>query len=102
MNVLRGITVLPAAIIGSWLGYMLIKWIYIWSARYYIEPDSFTALYLPFVAEWISHMILGASAVYIAAWIAPSQKLSTALVLTGVSLVFLGVCIFASTIFLNS
>ncbi len=71
-NALRWIAVLPSALLGGWLAWILVKGLnritFAWQG---IDPDSFFSRVF---IEGISHGALGAAAVYVGARLAPSHK----------------------------
>lgn len=90
-TILRWIALLPASILGMMLSFLLWRILHNITAARYIDTDS----WLNFIfVEIMSNIIAGAAFVYIGFKVAPSDKKTVAIILTGLLLVVSGSSLF--------
>ncbi|WP_257285859.1 hypothetical protein [Endozoicomonas sp. SESOKO1] len=95
-NTLRWIFCLPAAVLASWLAWLLISVLNrITMGMQGIDPDSLTSR--AFI-EFISHAVMGAVFVYVGAKVAPAHRQYVAYVFSGLSFVTAGFLLYPALI----
>lgn len=91
LKVLRWITLLPASLIGGYVGWFVVSLLNKITAAGYYNPNSFLGrLFI----ESVSHMAMGAAAIYIAARIAPVYKKQVSLIMCGLVILMAGLFLF--------
>ncbi|QDV88992.1 hypothetical protein RAS2_00510 [Phycisphaerae bacterium RAS2] len=88
ITVFRWVAVLPASFVAAWLAYLLVVFGNRLTMLGYVDPDSFLAR--GFVAL-MSHMVLGAVIIYVACFVAPSNRPAVAAIMTALTLLLIGV-----------
>lgn len=91
LNWLRWIAVLPAALLASVIAYLFV----FYTQRFFMDANSGYAIY---VLPCESAAFSGGALVYYGAWVAPTYKKTTALVLLILSAVIMGAGIFMTII----
>jgi hypothetical protein len=91
--VLRWIAMLPAAVLGCIVAYEIVVVLNRLTMARYLDPNSFIARVF---VQWIGHAIMGATFVYIAAYIAPAFRKQVVVVMAGLVLLLSGAFLFAS------
>jgi len=93
LTVIRWIAFIPAALLACVVGRFLFVLINRWVMLRYVEPETFMWRIFD---QYISGLALGAIFVYVAAYVAPSNKKPVAVVSAAISLILAGFLLFPS------
>jgi hypothetical protein len=91
LEIARWIAVLPGAVLGAWLVYIVVNLMHWFST----DPDEW-AWWATMTKEFFTNAGMGAAFVFLAAWIAPRFKVQVAFVFAGIVLFLSGAFLFAA------